>query len=266
MRLNPRPDDGSLERLQKNALGDAESEVGSFEAGNTNTHYPGMLARTLRRFGFPEASGRLLDIGCGSGDLLAAVCDHLNASGTGLEMAQESLVRARKRFTNLEWILGWATTDNISTSTFDAIALIHVLEHFTEPLEALRAIFEGLKPGGLLVVEVPNGEFYFSRTYSVLFETPKAMLAPLYRMRKRIVPFTARRPAVMSTVQVGSAVAPGLEYGWVVGERERRQCVQWKVAHILALRAYGDPAAQHPRRVGDEDDRIARRGVRAQQP
>lgn len=42
------------------------------------------------------------------------------------------------------------------------------------------------------MVEVPNGEFYFSPAYSVLFETPKTMLAPLYRRQKRIVPFTAR--------------------------------------------------------------------------
>lgn len=192
IRLNPRPDDRSLKRLQENALGDAESEVGSFEAGNTNTYYPSMLSGTLRRCGFPEARGRLLDIGCGSGDLLAAVCEHLNASGTGLEMAEGSLGRARKRFPNLEWILGRATASHIPTSTFDAVTLIHVLEHFTEPLEALRTTFQRLKPGGLLVVEVPNGEFYLSRTYSVLFEAPKTIVAPFYRLRKQIVPFTAR--------------------------------------------------------------------------
>lgn len=48
--------------------------------------------------------------------------------------------------------------------TFDVIVAFDVLEHFTkdEILDVLETIFRALKPGGLLLLHVPNGEAIFS--------------------------------------------------------------------------------------------------------
>jgi hypothetical protein len=43
-----------------------------------------------------------------------------------------------------------------------------------------------------LVVEVPHGEFFFSRSYSLLLESAKPLLAMIFRLMGRRVPFTKR--------------------------------------------------------------------------
>ncbi|MFQ5767632.1 MAG: class I SAM-dependent methyltransferase [Acidobacteriota bacterium] len=192
MRLNPRPTDSELERIQHRALGDSETEVGSFEAGNTNPQYPQVLAKILCEHGFPPHGGRVLDIGCGSGDLLAAVASTLDAAGTGLEMVDESLHRARTRFPRLEWVCGKVEEGVLPDASHDAVTLVHVLEHLTDPISALRIIHGWLKKDGLLIIEVPNAGFYFSLIYTLFLESPKPLLAFLRHMMKKSIPFTWR--------------------------------------------------------------------------
>ena len=44
----------------------------------------------------------------------------------------------------------------VESESADAVTMFHVLEHFRKPLEELKSAFHVLKPGGLLVVEVPH--------------------------------------------------------------------------------------------------------------
>ncbi len=39
---------------------------------------------------------------------------------------------------------------------FDVVSLYHVLEHLPNPLEAMRIIIKSVRPGGIVVIEVPN--------------------------------------------------------------------------------------------------------------
>ncbi len=192
MRLDPRPDDTALAAIQKHTLGDAADVVGSFEAGNTNPAYAVMLSRELLAAGFPVQGGRILDAGCGSGDLVSAVAGRLEAHATGLEMSEGAIARARERFPRHHWVCGVIEAGAVPEGAYDAVTLIHVLEHLPHPVDALRACLSWLKPGGVLVVEVPNAEFYFSAFYTLFLETPKPLLARLVRLRSRVVPFTSR--------------------------------------------------------------------------
>ena len=44
----------------------------------------------------------------------------------------------------------------VESESADAVTMFHVLEHFRKPLEELKSAFDVLRPGGLLVVEVPH--------------------------------------------------------------------------------------------------------------
>ena len=47
--------------------------------------------------------------------------------------------------------------EQFAPESFDAISMFHVLEHEQQPLDLLRRIHRILKPGGRLLVGVPNG-------------------------------------------------------------------------------------------------------------
>jgi SAM-dependent methyltransferase len=47
-----------------------------------------------------------------------------------------------------------------AAATLDAVALINVLDHTTRPRDVVREAARVLRPGGLLVLRVPNGAFH----------------------------------------------------------------------------------------------------------
>jgi SAM-dependent methyltransferase len=106
----------------------------------------------LRRYLNPPA--RILDIGAGGGEF-AYLLSRAGYDVVGVEpnagyanFAQQSYgldIRA----TTLELI-------DFPEHTFDAITLHHVLEHLADPRAGLAKLSRWLKPGGLMVVEVPN--------------------------------------------------------------------------------------------------------------
>ena len=45
---------------------------------------------------------------------------------------------------------------NINGENFDAITIIDVLEHLVDPMQVIKTISKGLRPGGLAYIKVPN--------------------------------------------------------------------------------------------------------------
>jgi 2-polyprenyl-3-methyl-5-hydroxy-6-metoxy-1,4-benzoquinol methylase len=185
LRLDPRPDDEALLLIQESAH--------HLEAGNVNPGYPPMFADSLRQAGFPASRGRLLDVGCGGGDLLDAVAAETGARATGLDVSERAIARARSRFPEHDWVVGRIEERALpEKGGFDAAMIVRLLEHLPDPVGDLRTIRKWLLPGGLLLVDVPDGEYFFSRPYSILLESPKPILAWLLRLAGRRAPFTKR--------------------------------------------------------------------------
>jgi SAM-dependent methyltransferase len=97
--------------------------------------------------------GRLLDVGCGRGDLaewFAARGWHV----AGVEPSADAARQAAGRGVEIHY----GTLDDApwGPGSFDAVTFNHALEHVPEPMLTLRQAHELLRPGGLLVVSVPN--------------------------------------------------------------------------------------------------------------
>lgn len=116
-----------------------------------------VLARTgpvpdVRRFA-PGPSFSLLDVGCGSGQLLSDA-QSVGIEVQGLELSEHGAAAARAR--GVPCVCGELKRGIFPENSFDVVRLAHVLEHVPSPLETVRAIREILRPGGALVVMVPN--------------------------------------------------------------------------------------------------------------
>jgi 2-polyprenyl-3-methyl-5-hydroxy-6-metoxy-1,4-benzoquinol methylase len=106
-------------------------------------------------------SPRLLDFGCGDGKFLKAA-NLLGFEAFGVDFSESRRSRSRQLgnitlYSNLEDLQeDLPVAENISEGRFDAVTLFQVLEHLANPIKTLQQLSAVLKPGGILVVEVPD--------------------------------------------------------------------------------------------------------------
>lgn len=114
----------------------------------------GMWARRLKGIESVANKGRLLDVGCGEGLFLElAKRNGWRVHGTDVSTYAAEFASARldqNVFCGEIWDAGF------DEQSFDVISLWHVLEHTASPMRTLQELRRLLKPGGLLVLAVPN--------------------------------------------------------------------------------------------------------------
>jgi 2-polyprenyl-3-methyl-5-hydroxy-6-metoxy-1,4-benzoquinol methylase len=104
---------------------------------------------------------RVLDVGCGRGVLLQEFrCRGWEVQGT--ELSEQAASYARQSL-KIPVELGSLEDIRFPANHFDAIILWHVLEHVTDPRSLLAEINRILKPGGVLLVSVPNFDSFEAR-------------------------------------------------------------------------------------------------------
>jgi 2-polyprenyl-3-methyl-5-hydroxy-6-metoxy-1,4-benzoquinol methylase len=103
----------------------------------------------------PTHPGRVLDVGCGSGVLLARM-QALGWQAEGVELDPDGVKAARARGVPVRQ--GTLQQQAFTGNYFDAVHSAHVIEHVYDPVSLLRECQRILKPGGTLVVLTPNIE------------------------------------------------------------------------------------------------------------
>jgi len=101
-----------------------------------------------------DRPGRVLDVGCGSGWSLARMRDH-GWETYGVEIS-ETAARVGKEQAGLHIFQGTLLDANFPVDFFDYVRLNHSFEHMSRPNETLREICRILKPGGRVLIGVPN--------------------------------------------------------------------------------------------------------------
>lgn len=139
--------------------------------------------------------GMLVDIGSGSGELLATMND-LGWEVLGVEPDAEAARIAQER-RHVSVKVGTLEEVNLPSEFAEVVTLNHVLEHVPDPAALLRECHRILKPSGRLVVLTPNcqslGHMVFGRAWLAL-EQPRHLY--LYSLE------TLRTVAVGSGFQV----------------------------------------------------------------
>jgi SAM-dependent methyltransferase len=113
----------------------------------------GRYGEWLARAEAEVGSGRLLEVGAGSGGFVRAALargwkvDATEVSDSGLEMLRETGARV---------FAGDVEAAQYPEGVFDLVVSLEVLEHLPAPLRHLQELWRITRPGGLLLVTTPN--------------------------------------------------------------------------------------------------------------
>jgi len=157
-----------------------DEELGAFYPSETYApyHQPGgAIGRLLfalangSRFRAPpfhEASvrprGRLLDVGCGRGDLLASFA----ARGwevEGCDPSETAVAVCRDRGLSVSHGALADVAGSLPDATFDVVVYLHALEHVNDPVRELELARRLLAPGGSVLISVPNWDSWQRRLF-----------------------------------------------------------------------------------------------------
>lgn len=132
------------------AAGGAEQKVAS--GAGLETRSKVIVEHLARRSAVP-AAGRLLDFGCGNGGFLRAFAERFP------DWRLEGAETYDRYLADLQTIAGFDKLHGVDVSAlpgcYDAVSLVHVLEHLEAPAKTLAALREKSNPQSLLFVEVP---------------------------------------------------------------------------------------------------------------
>jgi 2-polyprenyl-3-methyl-5-hydroxy-6-metoxy-1,4-benzoquinol methylase len=163
-----------------------------------------------------RTSGRLLDIGCGTGEF-AGIMKEAGWQVQGVEPFAAARESAKARF-------GVPVADvpeqaGLFEKSYDLITLWHVLEHAHDVNRSMREIDRLLAPGGTVLIGVPNHTCYDEgvyREYWAAYDTPRHLF--------HFAPDTMRRLAAKHGFEV-AAIRPLLFdplYIPLLTEKERK--------------------------------------------
>lgn len=133
---------------------------------------------------------RLLDIGCSSGAFLSEVKEYVREC-VGNEFNERDATFVRRKLGIRVYTEPLENTD-LAPRSFDVITAFQVLEHVDDPVRFLNIARRYLKPGGYLVIEVPNvseslltlfdvspyEDFYYREVHEFYY-SPETLLALL---------------------------------------------------------------------------------------
>ncbi|MDG5818619.1 methyltransferase domain-containing protein [Natronococcus sp. A-GB7] len=100
----------------------------------------------------PTAGERVLDLGCGTGELTAAVSD-AGATAVGLDSSGEMIATAREAHPDCSFVRADATTFD-ADEPFDAVLSNAALHWIDDQDAVLETVQNALRPGGRFVAEL----------------------------------------------------------------------------------------------------------------
>lgn len=136
-----------------------EDYFGAYEAAGqimpaAGAHASRLEARLVRLEALVGGPGRVLDAGIGdAGFLRTAAARGWDVLGT--DVSSHAATQARQKY-GIDVIMGTLEDVALPRGHFDAVHLSHVVEHLHDPVAALENVRASLRPGGWIVVEVPN--------------------------------------------------------------------------------------------------------------
>tara|TARA_B100000989_G_scaffold298957_1_gene291377 strand:- start:3224 stop:3958 length:735 start_codon:yes stop_codon:yes gene_type:complete len=135
------------------------------------TNYPNQLVQHLCD-NYLKKVGKLLDVGCGRGDMLKAFQKN-NFLVYGLDLSQEAIKMCAP--INVQNVNLEEENFEYSEKNFDVIFSKSLIEHLTKPINFMKSCKKLLSEDGILVIMTPSwkhhswGPFYLDHTHRTPF-------------------------------------------------------------------------------------------------
>ncbi|HEX9664819.1 MAG TPA: class I SAM-dependent methyltransferase [Patescibacteria group bacterium] len=152
--------------------------------------YQKLLQRVIRAIGPPDQTLKILDAGCGTGNLEMFINQQaINAAIIGVDSTPAMLAIARKKNRASRKNCRFQPADLNQTlpfedSAFDVVVAINVLYALAQPLESLKEFWRILRPEGRLIIVTPKNK---ANLWPILGEHIRLVQADLKSFWGRLV-------------------------------------------------------------------------------
>ena len=119
------------------------------------------LRRLAAKIGV-RSGDAVLDIACGLGEWLHA-CSCAGAQVAGVDLSERAIEYCNRNMPDGEFHAVAAEHLPFATGKFDLVSCLGSLEHFVEPVTALREMLRVAKPDARFLILVPNADFLSRR-------------------------------------------------------------------------------------------------------
>ena len=182
---------------------------------SSRTHFLDLWTRTaiIERLTVPYDEAILLDLGCSTGYLLEDLQQNFpRAHLAGIDYVSSGLHAARANVADALLLRADAQKLPLVSGLIDAVVSANLLEHIPDDLEALRQMFDVVRPGARVVLVVPAGRR--------LYDYYDRFLYHQRRYGRHELASKARSAGfeVLEDLYLGSLVYPAF---WIVKKRNR---------------------------------------------
>lgn len=189
-------------------------------------------AAALHRF-LPEPPARVLDVGAGTG-ALSLTASELGYEVTALDLSAQMLAKAKEKAGSRghEVTFVHARADEPPSGPFDAVMERHVTWTLPDPVAAMRAWREVVRPGGRLVLFEGSwgGEGPFAAAKDAVADAVQRLLRVPDDHHAPYPPDLVRTLPLARTTSPGPFVAAMHEAGWRAIRLQRLRDVEWAIA------------------------------------
>ena len=239
MYANPRPKQEILDERYQH-MSDIDFNLNGQQARVRMFEH--LIDRLVERHPQP---GRILDVGCFTGTLLE-VARSRGWDPWGVEINKVASTYAREEL-GMHVFTSLLLDAKFEPAFFDAVAMTDVAEHVLDPLETFEEIHRILRPGGMLVMTVPNGRVQLPKEHlkRTLKKGPGVVIGGLghvnhfspssVRALLRRIGFDDVRVGVMIPERQYTAKMDRLKLAYVKAARMIHDLTGWHIGHELLV-------------------------------
>ncbi|WP_299314207.1 class I SAM-dependent methyltransferase [uncultured Aquimarina sp.] len=168
----PKPDENSLGKYYESEdyISHTDAKRTVFEKAYHFVKKYSLNKKVRLIFRLHKGTGALLDIGAGTGDFLIEATKK-KWQVVGIEPNEQARILAKEKGIILQ-----SDTVNLLSNSFDIITMWHVLEHIPDLSAQIKELKRLLKPGGHLIIAVPNFksyDAYYYKSFWAAYDVPR---------------------------------------------------------------------------------------------